>query len=238
MCEHDHNHHHSDEQENNKLAIAKLVISIVIFVTATILHPTGLNRLLIYFSAYLIAGGDVVLKAIKHILKGKVFDENFLMVLATVGALAIGEYPEAVMVMVLYQIGEMLQDYAVEKSKKSISLLMNIRPDYANIVVNSELIKKNPEDVKIGDTIVVKTGEKIPLDGIVINGHASIDTSALTGESVPKCLKTGDNAISGCINTNGVLTIKVEKEFGESTVSKILELVEHASSKKQKLKTL
>ena len=234
MCEHDHNHHHSDEQENNKLAIAKLVISIVIFVTATILHPTGLNRLLIYFSAYLIAGGDVVLKAIKHILKGKVFDENFLMVLATVGALAIGEYPEAVMVMVLYQIGEMLQDYAVEKSKKSISLLMNIRPDYANIVVNSELIKKNPEDVKIGDTIVVKTGEKIPLDGIVINGHASIDTSALTGESVPKCLKTGDNAVSGCINTNGVLTIKVEKEFGESTVSKILELVEHASSKKAK----
>lgn len=234
MCEHDHNHHHSDEQENNKLAIAKLVISIVIFVTATILHPTGLNRLLIYFSAYLIAGGDVVLKAIKHILKGKVFDENFLMVLATVGALAIGEYPEAVMVMVLYQIGEMLQDYAVEKSKKSISSLMNIRPDYANIVVNSELIKKNPEDVKIGDTIVVKTGEKIPLDGIVINGHASIDTSALTGESVPKCLKTGDNAVSGCINTNGVLTIKVEKEFGESTVSKILELVEHASSKKAK----
>lgn len=234
MCEHDHNHHHSDEQENNKLAIAKLVISIVIFVTATILHPTGLNRLLIYFSAYLIAGGDVVLKAIKHILKGKVFDENFLMILATVGALAIGEYPEAVMVMVLYQIGEMLQDYAVEKSKKSISSLMNIRPDYANIVVNSELIKKNPEDVKIGDTIVVKTGEKIPLDGIVINGHASIDTSALTGESVPKCLKTGDNAVSGCINTNGVLTIKVEKEFGESTVSKILELVEHASSKKAK----
>lgn len=234
MCEHDHNHHHSDEQENNKLAIAKLVVSIVIFVTATILHPTGLNRLLIYFSAYLIAGGDVVLKAIKHILKGKVFDENFLMVLATVGALAIGEYPEAVMVMVLYQIGEMLQDYAVEKSKKSISSLMNIRPDYANIVVNSELIKKKPEDVKIGDTIVVKTGEKIPLDGIVINGHASIDTSALTGESVPKCLKTGDNAVSGCINTNGVLTIKVEKEFGESTVSKILELVEHASSKKSK----
>ena len=234
MCEHDHNHHHSDEQENNKLAIAKLVISIVIFVTATILHPTGLNRLLIYFSAYLIAGGDVVLKAIKHILKGKVFDENFLMVLATVGALAIGEYPEAVMVMVLYQIGEMLQDYAVEKSKKSISSLMNIRPDYANIVVNSELIKKKPEDVKIGDTIVVKTGEKIPLDGIVINGHASIDTSALTGESVPKCLKTGDNAVSGCINTNGVLTIKVEKEFDESTVSKILELVEHASSKKAK----
>ena len=232
MCEHDH--HHSDEQENNKLAIAKLVISIVIFVTATILHPTGLNRLLIHFSAYLIAGGDVVLKAIKHILKGKVFDENFLMVLATVGALAIGEYPEAVMVMVLYQIGEMLQDYAVEKSKKSISSLMNIRPDYANIVVNSELIKKNPEDVKIGDTIVVKTGEKIPLDGIVINGHASIDTSALTGESVPKSLKTGDNAVSGCINTNGVLTIKVEKEFGESTVSKILELVEHASSKKAK----
>lgn len=234
MCEHDHNHHHSDEQENNKLAIAKLVISIVIFVTATILHPTGLNRLLIYFSAYLIAGGDVVLKAIKHILKGKVFDENFLMVLATVGALAIGEYPEAVMVMVLYQIGEMLQDYAVEKSKKSISLLMNIRPDYANIVVNSELIKKNPEDVKIGDTIVVKTGEKIPLDGIVINGHASIDTSALTGESIPKSLKAGDNAVSGCINTNGVLTIKVEKEFGESTISKILELVEHASSKKAK----
>ena len=232
MCEYDH--HHGEEQENNKLAIAKLVVSIVIFVTATILHPTGLNRFLIYFSAYLVAGGDVVLKAIKHIWKGKVFDENFLMVLATVGALAIGEYPEAVMVMILYQIGEMLQDYAVEKSKKSISSLMNIRPDYANVEVNGELIKKNPEDVKISDTIVVKTGEKIPLDGLVIEGHASIDTSALTGESVPRSINTGDNAVSGCINTNGVLTIKVEKEFGESTVSKILELVEHASSKKAK----
>lgn len=230
MCEHEHNH----EEENSNIQYLKITIAIVLFIGAILLKPTGLSKILIFLTAYLIAGGDVLLKAIKHIIKGKIFDENLLMTIATIGAFAIGEYPEAVMVMVLYQIGEALQDSAVEKSKKSISELMNIRPDYANVEINGKLVKKNPEDVKIGDTIIVKSGEKIPLDGLIVDGSANIDTSALTGESVPRIFKTGDNAISGCINTNGLLAIKVNKEFGDSTVSKILELVEHASSKKAK----
>ncbi len=156
------------------------------------------------------------------------------MSIATIGAFAIKEYPEAVMVMVLYQIGEMLQHGAVEKSRHSISELMDIRPDYANIEENGKLIQKNPNEIKIGDIIIVKTGEKIPLDGVIVEGKAILDTSALTGEAKPKKVSLGDNAISGCINTNGLLKIKVEKEFGNSTVSKILELVEHASSKKAK----
>lgn len=230
MCEHELNH----EEENENGIVIRITIATLIFIAVILLHPTGLSRFFIYMSAYLIVGVDIVLRAIKNIFKGEIFDENFLMVIATVGAICIGEYPEAVMVMLLYQIGEKLQDNAVEKSKQSISSLMNIRPDYANVEINGELIKKNPEDVKIGDIIKVKAGEKIPLDGKIIDGEASIDTSALTGESVPRTVKMGDKAVSGCINTNGVLTIKVEKEFGQSTVSKILELVEHASSKKAK----
>ena len=230
MCEHELNH----EAENENGIVIRITIATLIFIAAILLHPTGLSRFFIYMSAYLIVGVDIVLRAIKNIFKGEIFDENFLMAIATVGAICIGEYPEAVMVMLLYQIGEKLQDNAVEKSKQSISSLMNIRPDYANVEINGELIKKNPENVKIGDIIKVKAGEKIPLDGKIIDGEASIDTSALTGESVPRTVKMGDKAVSGCINTNGVLTIKVEKEFGQSTVSKILELVEHASSKKAK----
>lgn len=230
MCEHELNH----EEENENGVVIRITIATLIFIAAILLHPTGLSRFFIYMSAYLIVGVDIVLRAIKNIFKGEIFDENFLMAIATVGAICIGEYPEAVMVMLLYQIGEKLQDNAVEKSKQSISSLMNIRPDYANVEINGELIKKNPENVKIGDIIKVKAGEKIPLDGKIIDGEASIDTSALTGESVPRTVKIGDKAVSGCINTNGVLTIKVEKEFGQSTVSKILELVEHASSKKAK----
>lgn len=230
MCEHELNH----EEENENGIVIRITIATLILIAAILLHPTELSRFFIYMSAYLIVGVDIVLRAIKNIFKGEIFDENFLMAIATVGAICIGEYPEAVMVMLLYQIGEKLQDNAVEKSKQSISSLMNIRPDYANIEINGELIKKNPEDVKIGDIIKVKAGEKIPLDGKIIDGEASIDTSALTGESVPRTVKMGDKAVSGCINTNGVLTIKVEKEFGQSTVSKILELVEHASSKKAK----
>lgn len=230
MCEHELNH----EEENENGIVIRITIATLIFIGAILLHPTGLSRFFIYMSAYLIVGVDIVLRAIKNIFKGEIFDENFLMTIATVGAICIGEYPEAVMVMLLYQIGEKLQDNAVEKSKQSISSLMNIRPDYANVEINGELIKKNPENVKIGDIIKVKAGEKIPLDGKIIDGEASIDTSALTGESVPRTVKIGDKAVSGCINTNGVLTIKVEKEFGQSTVSKILELVEHASSKKAK----
>lgn len=230
MCEHELNH----EEENENGIVIRITIATLIFIAAILLHPTGLSRFFIYMSAYLIVGVDIVLRAIKNIFKGEIFDENFLMAIATIGAICIGEYPEAVMVMLLYQIGEKLQDNAVEKSKQSISSLMNIRPDYANVEINGELIKKNPENVKIGDIIKVKAGEKIPLDGKIIDGEASIDTSALTGESVPRTVKIGDKAVSGCINTNGVLTIKVEKEFGQSTVSKILELVEHASSKKAK----
>lgn len=231
MCEHHHHHKHS---VNEKLQIIKIGLSIVIFLIAVLMNTSENIRFIFFLIAYLISGGDVLLKAIKNIIKGQVFDENFLMGLATFGAFAIKEYPEAVMVMILYQIGEFLQDKAVEKSRKSISELMNIRPDYANLETENGIIKKNPTDVKIGDIIIVKAGEKIPLDGKVIEGEASVDTSALTGESVPRRLKTGDKAISGCINQNGLLRIKVEKEFKESTVSKILELVEHASSKKAK----
>lgn len=231
MCEHHHHHEHSI---NGKLQIIKIGLAIAIFLTAVLMNSSENIRFIFFLIAYLISGGDVLLKAIKNIIKGQVFDENFLMGLATFGAFAIKEYPEAVMVMILYQIGEFLQDKAVEKSRKSISELMNIRPDYANLETENGIIKKNPTDVKIGDIIIVKAGEKIPLDGKVIEGEASVDTSALTGESVPRRLKTGDKAISGCINQNGLLRIKVEKEFKESTVSKILELVEHASSKKAK----
>ena len=231
MCEHHHHHEYSD---NRKLQIIKIGLSAIIFLIALMINAQENIRFIFFLTAYLISGGDVLLKAIKNIIKGQVFDENFLMGLATFGAFAIKEYPEAVMVMILYQIGEFLQDKAVEKSRKSISELMNIRPDYANLETENGIIKKNPTDVEIGDIIIAKAGEKIPLDGKVIEGEASVDTSALTGESVPRRLKTGDKAISGCINQNGLLRIKVEKEFKESTVSKILELVEHASSKKAK----
>ena len=232
MCEHHHHHEHS--KENDKLQLIKIILALVLFTLAIAVPSAEIAKVIIFLTAYIIAGGDVLIKAVKNIFKGDMFDENFLMVIATAGAFAIKEYPEAVMVMILYQIGEFLQEKAVEKSRRSISRLMDIRPDYANIEINGELTKVNPADVKKDDIITVKTGEKIPLDGTVIEGHASVDTSALTSESAPKELKAGDSAISGCINTNGLLKIKVEKEFGESTVSKILELVEHAGAKKAK----
>lgn len=232
MCEHGNVHDHEQEQEKSPLP--KLVASILILVLGFCVPDISWLKPAIFLVAYLIIGGEVLLKAFKNLLKKDVFDENFLMGIATLGALAVGEYPEAVMVMVLYQIGEMFEDMAVEKSKQSISSLMNLRPDYANVKLGDDLVKNSPEDVKIGDIIVVKTGEKIPLDGEIIDGEASVDVSALTGESIPKSLKVGDTALSGGINTNGVLTIRVEKEFGDSTVSKILELVENAASKKPK----
>ena len=232
MCEHHHHHEHS--KENDRLQLVKIILALILFILAIAAMPAGIAKVIIFLTAYIIAGGDVLIKAVKNIFKGDMFDENFLMVIATAGAFAIKEYQEAVMVMILYQIGEFLQEKAVEKSRRSISRLMDIRPDYANIEINGELTKVNPAEVKKDDIITVKTGEKIPLDGTVIEGHASVDTSALTGESAPKELKAGDSAISGCINTNGLLKIKVEKEFGESTVSKILELVEHAGAKKAK----
>lgn len=231
MCEH---HHHVHEEENNeRIILSRIVLAILLFITMLFTHSTIL-KCTVLGMAYLIAGYDIIFKALKNIIKGQVFDENFLMGIATLGAIGIKEYPEAVMVMVLYQIGEYLQDKAVEKSQNSITELMDIRPDYANIEKNGDLIKISPYKVKIGDTIIVKTGEKIPLDGIIIDGTATLDTSALTGESRPREVKIGDEAISGCINTNGLLKIRVTKEYGQSTVSKILDLVENASSKKTK----
>lgn len=232
MCEH---HHHVHEEENNeRIILSRIVLAILLFITAMLFTHSTILKCTVLGMAYLIAGYDIIFKALKNIIKGQVFDENFLMGIATIGAIGIKEYPEAVMVMVLYQIGEYLQDKAVEKSQNSITELMDIRPDYANIKKDGDLIKISPYEVKIGDTIIVKTGEKIPLDGIIIDGSATLDTSALTGESRPREVKIGDEAISGCINTNGLLKIRVSKEYGQSTVSKILDLVENASSKKTK----
>ncbi len=232
MCE--HHHHHEENKNSEKVKLTRIIIAAVILIFAATLQSDCILKLVLFIGAYLTAGWDVIFTAFKNISKGEVFDENFLMTIATAGALAIGEYPEAVMVMLLYQIGEFLQDKAVAKSKKSITDLMDIRPDYANVEENGHLVQRHPEDIEIGTVITVKTGEKIPLDGEVVEGNAAVDTSALTGESVPRTLSIGDKAVSGCINTNGLLKIKVEKVFKESTVSKILELVEHASSKKAK----
>ena len=228
MCE--HKHHHGTKKDTTRTI--RIILGLIFFAAAFQLD--GGTRTAGFIIAYVLAGIDVLYKAIMHIKQGKVFDENFLMSIATIGAFGIKEYPEAVMVMILYQIGEYFQDLAVEKSRRSISELMDIRPDYANVEFEGKLIKKSPADIAVGDEIVVTSGEKIPLDGIVTEGSAVADTSALTGEPVPKELHIGDKAISGCINTNGYLKIKVEKEFGESTVSKILELVEHAGTKKAK----
>lgn len=213
----------------------KIIIAFILFILALVVtfENIWINRG-IYIISYVIAGYEIVLKAIRNIFRGKVFDENFLMALATIGAFAIGEFPEAVAVMLFYQVGELFQSYAVDKSRKSIASLMDIRPDYANVKRDNKLIKISPDDVKIGEEIVIKPGEKVPLDGIVTEGKSSLDTKALTGESMPRDVKIGDEILSGCINQNGLLTIKVTKEFGESTVSKILDLVENASSKKSK----
>lgn len=189
---------------------------------------------IIFIASYLLVGIKILQKAWRNIWRGKALDENFLMAVATLGAFFVGEFPEAVAVMLFYQIGELFQDYAVDKSRKSIASLMDIRPDYANVNRNSQMEKVDPSEVKIGEEIVVKPGEKIPLDGVIKEGSSMLDTAALTGESVPRSVGVGDEVLSGCINQNGLLTIEVTKEFGESTVSKILDLVENASSKKSK----
>jgi Cd2+/Zn2+-exporting ATPase len=189
-------------------------------------------ELAIFLLSYIIVGGDIVLKALKGIRSGQVFSENFLMSIATIGAFFIGEYPEAVAVMLFYLVGELFQDIAVDNSRRSIRKMMDIRPDYANIRINNEIVKVKPESVKIGDVIIVNPGEKVPLDGVVIEGSSMVDTAALTGESVPRELFVDDQAISGFINLNGLILIKVTKSFEDSTVSKILELVENASSRK------
>ena len=203
-----------------KKSLIQIIISAILFAIG-LLVPFSNEWITkgIYIVAYLIVGLEIVIKAIKNIFKGEVFDEHFLMAVATIGAFAIGEFPEAVAVMLFYQIGELFQDYAVDKSKESITNLMDIRPDVAVVKRNGKLETVKPETVKIGEEIVVKPGEKIPLDGTIIDGSSMLDTSALTGESVPRSAKIGEKVLSGCINQSGVLTIKVEKEFGESTVS-------------------
>ena len=213
----------------------KIIIALILFLIALIIDfgNVWINNV-IYIIAYIIVGFEIVRKALRNITRGKVFDENFLMTVATIGAFGIGEFPEAVAVMLFYQVGELFQSYAVDKSRKSIANLMDIRPDYANIEKDGKLEKVDPDEVKIGDIIVVKPGEKIPLDGTVVEGKTNLDTKALTGEPMPREANIGDDVISGCINLNGLIKVKVTKEFGESTVSKILDLVENASSKKSK----
>ena len=218
-----------------KKEVIKVVIALILFLISLIIpFENAWINIGIYIISYLIVGLDVLIEAIKNIFKGEVFDENFLMTIATIGAFAIGEYPEAVAVMLFYQVGEMFQSYAVDKSRKSIASLMDIRPDFANIKKNGSIEKVSPDKISIGDIIIVKPGEKVPLDGTIVDGNSMLDTSALTGESVPREVSIGDEVLSGSINQNGLIEIKVTKNFGESTVSKILDLVENASSKKSK----
>ena len=213
----------------------RIIIALVLFLGALIIdfNNQWINNI-VYIIAYVIVGFEIVRKAIRNIIRGKVFDENFLMTVATIGAFGIGEFPEAVAVMLFYQVGELFQSYAVDKSRKSISNLMDIRPDFANVERDGKIEKVDPDDVKIGEIIIVKPGEKIPLDGYVIEGQSSLDTKALTGEALPREISEGEEVLSGSINLNGVIKIKVTKEYGESTVSKILDLVENASNKKSK----
>lgn len=218
-----------------KKTLARILISGALFAGAFFVPIEGLWKLGLYLIPYFIIGWDVLWKAVRNIAHGQVFDENFLMAIATFGAFCVGEYPEGVAVMLFYQVGELFQSYSVGRSRQSIAALMDIRPDYANLEKTDGAFEQvDPEDVKIGDIIVVKAGEKVPLDGVVVEGVSSLNTSALTGESVPRSVKPGKEVISGCINMNGLLRVKVTKEFGESTVAKILDLVENSSSKKAK----
>ena len=218
-----------------KRKLIRIIISFILLAIAFILKldNTIINNIL-FITSYIIVGYDIILKALRNITRGKVFDENFLMTIATIGAFFIGEFPEAVAVMLFYQVGELFQSYAVDKSRKSVAALMDIRPDYANLYQNNKTERVEPNKVKIGDIILIKPGEKIPLDGIVVEGNSHLNTLALTGESMPRSVTETDEVLSGCINNEGILKVKVTKEFGESTVSKILDLVENASSRKSK----
>ena len=221
--------------KKQKHLLARIIVAAVLFAAGGLLHLEGWAELGVYLVCYAVIGWDIVWKAITNILHGQVFDENFLMTIATVGALILGEHSEGVAVMLFYQVGEWFQSYAVSKSRRSITSLMDIRPDYANIEQGGKLVQVDPEDVKIGDTIIVKPGERVPLDGKIIKGSSTLDTSALTGESMPREVEAGMEVISGCINQTGILTIQTTKAFGESTVAKILDLVENASDKKGKM---
>ena len=226
--------------KKQKKMLTRILVCAVMLIALQFLPITGIPRFALYLAAYLVIGFDILKKAAKGIGNGRVFDENFLMAVATIGAFALaiyeksGDYNEAIAVMLFYQIGELFQSYAVGKSRKNISALMDIRPDYANIEVDGKLEKVDPDEVAVGSVIVVQPGEKVPLDGVIIDGASTLNTSALTGESLPRDAKTGDEIISGCINMTGVLKVRTTKEFGESTVSKILELVENSSSRKSR----
>ena len=226
--------------KKQKKMLARILVCAVMLIALQFLPITGIPRFALYLAAYLVIGFDILKKAAKGIGNGRVFDENFLMAVATIGAFALaiyeksGDYNEAIAVMLFYQIGELFQSYAVGKSRKNISALMDIRPDYANIEVDGKLEKVDPDEVAVGSVIVVQPGEKVPLDGVIIDGASTLNTSALTGESLPRDTKTGDEIISGCINMTGVLKVRTTKEFGASTVSKILELVENSSSRKSR----
>ncbi|APT50911.1 cadmium-translocating P-type ATPase [Bacillus safensis] len=227
-----HHHDHDHGTKNLKAIVLKLIGGAVIGTAAYFIPEDGLLKFITFFAAYLLVGGDVVFKALKNIVRGQVFDENFLMTIATAGAFVIQQYPEALAVMLFYQIGELFQGAAVNRSRRSISELMNIRPEYANLKVGNETKKVKPEEVKVGDRIVVKPGEKIPLDGLVIEGFSLVDTSELTGESVPRDVEAGKEVLAGFVNQNGILEIEVQKGLSESAVTKILDLVENASSRK------
>ena len=214
--------------------LARIIAAAVLLAAGYLIPAQGWVRLVVFLVPYAVIGWDILWKAVRNISHGQVFDENFLMALATVGAFCTGEFPEAVAVMLFYQIGELFQSYAVGKSRQSIASLMDIRPDYANLERDGKTEQVDPEEVAVGDVILVKPGEKIPLDGVVLEGDSMVNTSALTGESVPREAYPGSDVISGCINQNGLLRIRVTKEFGESTVAKILDLVENSSSKKAK----
>ena len=226
--------------KKQKKMLIRILVTIVLLVVLNLVHLKGLVNLGLYLVAYMVIGYDILRKAGKGILNRRVFDENFLMAIATVGAFALaiyeksGDYNEAIAVMLFYQIGELFQSYAVRKSRKNISELMDIRPDYANIEQDGKLEKVSPDEVAVGSIIIVQPGEKVPLDGIITEGSSTLNTSALTGESLPRDAKEGEEIISGCININGVLKIRTTKEFGESTVSKILELVENSGARKSK----
>lgn len=219
-------------QKSQKIKLARIISSAVLLITFGLLKPEGQLKPILYMLPYLIAGYDVLLDSLRNILKGKAFDENFLMGVATIGAIILGEYSEAVFVMLFYQIGDMFETTAVRKSRKSISDLIDLNPDYANVIRDGKVIRVTPEEIKIGETILVKPGEKIAADGIVIEGKSSLDTAALTGESLPKDVCEGENVFSGCINLNGLLKIKTTNDFSNSTASKIMELVENSSMNK------
>lgn len=217
-----------------KKVLIRIIAAAVLLIAAAVIPVKGLWRLPLFLIPYFIVGWDVLWKAVRNIAHGQVFDENFLMCVATVGALVLGEYAEAVGVMLFYQVGELFQSYAVGKSRQSISQLMDIRPDSANVERDGQIVQVDPEEVAVGDVIVIRPGEKVPLDGVVLEGNSSLDTAALTGESVPRDAAPGDELLSGCVNLTGLLKVRVTKEFGDSTVAKILDLVENAASKKAK----